>query len=193
VALHFFKKINPRIYLDVYIHDESVLQLLEREINNVKNNLSLNTTLSELPIIFNCKNDWEKTLMERLKIAPSKPVAVQKMIDDLKDAIQPDYSNVTDEEIKNKNWHKEFRKISYDHYSRGDNVTLKGLGYLLLMENWKRNPKDTFPEEQFLGITSPMPGMNKIILRALAEGATIAAFLPYLEKILVNIHNNIIP
>jgi hypothetical protein len=83
----------------------------------------------------------------------------------------------------------QFRKVAYEHYSRGENVKMIGLGYLFLKEEWKHNKEGEFPEQEFVKITNSIFNGDSRILRALAEGATIAIFLPKLEKQINNVGN----
>jgi hypothetical protein len=180
--LHFLKNIDRKIYLKVYVRERELTAFLASILKDVDNRLTTETGLSELPEIFGCKNEWDEILFERLEIAPSKKVAIERMIQELNSYMIYNERSQSSE-LSNDGYYNQYRKIAYDHYSSGENVTMLGLGYLLLKEEWKHNPKGTYPEEEMVKITNiPFDGV-KHVLRALAEGATIAIFLPYLENL----------
>jgi hypothetical protein len=71
-----------------YVEDQNIVTFLNIILNEIDSKLNINTTLSELPDIFGCRNEWEEALKERLKIAPSKKIAIQKLIEELSDSLK---------------------------------------------------------------------------------------------------------
>jgi hypothetical protein len=180
MVLNYFKGVSKLIYLRIHVKNKELMDFLDQELKRINPQLSLTTTLSQLSDIDPLKRKLMQDTEERLRIAPSKTIALRKQIKETLKYLDFREPLNTDKKDGNDNYLNEYRKISYDHLSIGDDVTLQGLGYLLFNEHWER----TGEEELFKGLTIISSKGLKISLNAIGEGAAFAYHLPYLADLL---------
>ncbi len=169
--LRFNKPIDKRAYLTLYAEDKEKMLFYEACLKNVNPALSLNTGLTELPKIFSVIEKWDSIMSERLKVAPSKNLATELFKKELLDSIEYDDNAGINAEINKEKYWNRFRKVAYEYYAKGQNVTLQGLGYLILA-NLCTN-EDGFDVILKLTAVHDVEG----ILESLAEGAALAEYL----------------
>ncbi len=165
-----YKPISENLYFSRYIDDTEKMAFYETCLKKVDNSLSLNTKLKELFTMFAIIDKWNGILNERLNNAPSKELAKKLFIDDLLKKIEYDESKDADTVQDDKYWNK-YRKIAYEFYLKGQNITLQYFGYLIL-----RNVVDNVNGFEVIQGVTIMFDVEGAIL-SLAEGAAIAEYL----------------
>ncbi len=172
----FYKPISKSTYLSFYAVDEEKMAFYEGCLKKVNPILSLTTGLKELSKIFSIIERWDEILSERLSNAPSKVLATDLFKKELLLSIEYEENSDTYDPEKNSNYWNQFRKIAYEHYRKGQNVTLQGLGYLIL--------RNAFTTEEGIDIILHISNVFDVegVLISLAEGAALADYL-YNEKL----------
>jgi len=157
---HYRTPITSEQYTFRYVNDESVMQIYEGWLLEVNSKLKLTTTLKELPVMFHIYERWDSIIAERNIHTPSKEKARDLFIADLLEAVK-----LNEDEYLNK-----YRKTAFDLIERGQNVMMKGLGYLIIGEQFTRDNG----EEILEGISRV--GNPESVIISLAEGAAIAYY-----------------
>lgn len=159
------------------------MDFLESEIKRVQPLYSLETTLSDIVEIDQWKAQLMRDTLSRLSLAPSKETSLLVQIEELKTYLVYDHPEEQNPPPSDDFYLNKYRKIAYNHLAKGDNLTLRGLGYVFFSEHWNRSGD----EEQFVNVTIINNDVVRIRLNALAEGAAFAHHLPFLEKLLKEI------
>ena len=183
-ALYTHEPIPESFYLKRYAEDSEIMTYYENLIKQVNPLLSLSTGLKELPVIFSKFDLWDSIIKERLSVAPNKEIAIELFKKELLDYVdyKSNESNLTEIE-KIDNYWKRFRKIAYDYYLKGQNVTMQRLGYLILNHQYE----NINSEKNFIKISNLYDA--KGVLESLAEGAGFAEYLhskKYLQLVATN-------
>ncbi len=170
MGLHFRKPISKLIYLSICSADEDLRTYYENLLKETSAELLLTTRLTELPKIFLVAEKWNDILRDRINTAPSKELALELFKKELQSLIEYDEKAGGENKINEGKYWNNFRKIAYDHYTKGENITLLGLGYLIITFIYE----DVAGEEHCRGFSNIDV---KRVLLSLAEGVAIADFL----------------
>ena len=161
-------EINKSLYFAHIINDQEIMLFYEGLLKNVNPALSLDTRLSDLPKLFQIIEKWENKLTEDFKKEPIKKIAIENHDKELRAIIE-----ITDNESElmespHLYWNK-FRKIGYA--KRGQNPTLKDLGYLILTLIYEnRDGFETFKSHSnFINYEE--------VIYSLADGSALAEYL----------------
>jgi hypothetical protein len=179
-VMTYFEKLSKTSYFYQYVKDENLMAFLEGEIRKVNPAYSLQTTLTELAEIDQWKSHLKNDTFNRLKVAPSRKASIRAQLEEIRKYMEFEEGNKNYKPTVGDNFQNEVRSISYNLLMKGDNVTLKQLGYLMLHERWQREGE----EKWFLDVGIIAKDLVKIRLHAIAEGAAFAYYIPFLENLL---------
>lgn len=167
-VMKYVREITPREYSHVHFHDDELMLHYEAALKKVNPELSLKTTIYQLPDIFKIKERWQYQLSERLQNAPSAVLAKEAFKKELLESLIYNEKAASNDPSNEGLYYNKYRKITYDQAVKGVVYTLKDLGYLVLKYQVGR------PEgvEVIQSIT-PVFGLNALLV-VLAEGVGIA-------------------
>ncbi|MFD1256331.1 hypothetical protein ACFQ3S_05940 [Mucilaginibacter terrae] len=169
--LKYLKQIPKLDYFHVHINDDETMSYYLTALKKLNDKLSLNTNIYELPILFSINENWNNILAIRLKNAPDETLAQKAFKKDLSDLVIYDNDSSDDAPVnKDRYWNK-YRKVAYEYVVKGEMVTLKHLGYLILKYQCGR------PEgEEIIESISTIFDIKRVV-NSIAEGAAVALFI----------------
>lgn len=181
-VLHYTKRISRKEYEDIYIRDIDLIDFYKGVLKEINPKIDLNTSLKDLITLYKVVEKLENIKKQRLKIAPSEKLMLDFFKQDLESIIEFKEYKEEDEKGDDQNYWNQYRKESYQYIIRGENPTLKDLGYLLLKFVYVKKEG----REEQVSYTNIFD--TKKVLISLAEGAAVAYYLhdpkfPFLEEL----------
>ncbi|UOE52614.1 hypothetical protein MTO98_16170 [Mucilaginibacter sp. SMC90] len=169
--MKYVREITSKEYSHGHIHDDELMLHYEASLKKVNTELSLNTTIYQLPDIFKIRERWQYQLSERLQNAPSAELATEAFKKELLESLIYHEKAASNDPSNEGLYYNRYRKITYDQAVKGLVYTLKDLGYLMLKYQVGR------PEGvEVIQSIMPVFGLDTLLI-VLAEGVGIALFV----------------